>query len=85
MELIMSARREWTKDEELFLKNNFSHMSIYDICKQLDRKPPSVTDKAHRLGLKGGIYSKEEKKATSKPKRSGLGWGKKETDNLIKW
>lgn len=81
----MSVRREWSRDEELFLKNNFSHMSIHDICKQLDRKIPSVTDKAYRLGLKGGTYSKKEKQPISKPKRSGFAWGKKETDNLIKW
>lgn len=38
MELIMSVRKEWSRDEEI-----------------------------------------------SNPKRSGFAWGKKETDNLIKW
>jgi len=45
--------RRWTKDEEKFLRENYTKLSLREIANRLDRSLVSVECKVYRMGLSG--------------------------------
>ena len=58
-------RKKWSKEEEDFIRNNISSMSINDFVKYFDTEYAKIIDKIHKMGLNSKksrniIWSKEE-------------------------
>lgn len=51
----------WSKEEEKFLIESYSHVSLKSISEKLGRTHKAVSEKAHRLGLiRHEVFTKEE-------------------------
>jgi hypothetical protein len=62
--IIIKERKYWTKEEEQFIADNISEMSISELSKHFDICYQKMYDKIHKMGLNSkkarGIYWSEE-------------------------
>jgi hypothetical protein len=49
--IIMRETKKWTKEEETFVRNNYTDLNDYEIGELLNRTYRSIRVKRHRLGL----------------------------------
>lgn len=53
----VSRQREWSEQEETFLRNNAGEIHPKDISKELKRTKYSIYNKAKRLGINLKVYA----------------------------
>lgn len=46
------TKEKWTAEEELYLKNNYQHLSVQEISEYLNKSVKAVNNKASRMSLK---------------------------------
>ena len=67
---IQPTKKKWSKDEEEFIRNNLSSMTISDFSEHFNVPKPKIIDKIHKMGL-------------NSRKALGIEWSSDE-DNLLR-